>query len=92
MQCDFLDPIHNKQDFNKTDRYKLVVFHCVIYIFMLLNYILENTFTKGDIYQKSDNLQCLLDRNVLVMADIFMCMVAFHVFLLTLIIADFRCL
>ena len=22
VQCDFLEPIHNKQDFNKTDRYK----------------------------------------------------------------------
>ena len=30
VQCDFLEPIHNKQDFNKTDRYKLVLFLCGI--------------------------------------------------------------
>ena len=27
VELDFLEPIHNKQDFNKTDRYKYEVLH-----------------------------------------------------------------
>jgi hypothetical protein len=30
VKCDFLEPVHNKQDFNRTDQYKLVFPHFLL--------------------------------------------------------------